>query len=122
MEDQIDRYIEKNMINVGKGYEGHLLGHDDLSDCKFLRIDEADKIVSITTESDKLHFRKMRVKLASRDEEYVYGGYDNFRDGEKIEHKFDFDRKVDIVGRWERRTPGLWQAMAPRWPGVIRSR
>ena len=100
MEDQIDRYIEKNMINVGKGYEGLLLGHDDLSDCKFLRIDEADKIVSITTESDKLHFRKMRVKLASREEEYVYGGYDNFTEGDKIEHKFDFDRKVDIVGLW----------------------
>lgn len=23
-----------------------------------------------------------------------------------------------IVGPWERRIPGLWQVMAPRWPGV----
>lgn len=44
--------MEDNLINVDKVYPGELLGHDDLSDCKFLRIDAVDKITYIEAESD----------------------------------------------------------------------
>ena len=74
--NNLQKVINRSEIKDGEVYPGNLLGRDDLSDCKFLRIDKADKIIYVQAESDGFHFRRLRVRLASREDEYVYGGYD----------------------------------------------
>ena len=83
-------------MNVGKSFTGHILGSDSQSECKFLSINEADKILYIVAEADDLNLRRLRVRLASQQADYVYGKSDEG----SVSHKFDFDRKVDILGLW----------------------
>ena len=71
--------------------------------------------MEIVTESDGDRLRGIRVRLASRVEEYVYGSVDDPWGKKKQKktsknfhlhtHRFDFSRKVDILGLWGLVTP-----------------
>jgi len=97
-QDMIKESIE-GKENLNKVYVGERVGWDTRSGCESIIIEEQDKIAYILAESDNFHLKKLTVQLASGAKR-VFGSY-TFKESEnRNEHKFEFDRKVDILGVW----------------------